>query len=278
MTQQILRIFLNCSCDLTWEHRVKHANEMMKKLQYSGYNKKFRYEVVDSAIKAYRKIVEDDCNGVKPMYRPKGYQTEERKEAKKRKKKEWYTKGGYESVIFIPATPTSILKKSYEEIIKETPLKIKVVEQSGVQLKRMLQTSNPFKKGKCEDAECIVGKSDEKKNCRRNEVKYHIECKNENCDSVYHGETSKNAYTRGKEHREDYHNRLEGSHMWKHCIQKHNREEQQFTMHIDRTFRRDPLLRQITEAIEINDTDEEKRMNSRAEWHQPRVPRINIEI
>ena len=73
-------------------------------------------------------------------------------------------------------------------------------------------------------------------------------------------------------------NRLEGSHMWKHCIQKHNGEEQQFTMHIDRTFRRDPLLRQITEAIEINDTDEEKRMNSRAEWHQPRVPRINIEI
>ena len=35
---------------------------------------------------------------------------------------------------------------------------------------------------------------------------------------------------------------------------------------------------QITEAIEINDTDEEKRMNSRGEWHQPRVPRINIEI
>ena len=87
LTQQILRIFLNCSCDLTWEHRVKHANEMMKKLQFSGYNKKFRYQVVDSAIKAYRKIVEDDCNGEKPMYRPKGYQAEERKEAKRRKKK-----------------------------------------------------------------------------------------------------------------------------------------------------------------------------------------------
>ena len=108
----------------------------------------------------------------------------------------------------------------------------------------MLQTSNPFKKDKCEDAECIVCKSDEKKNCRRNEVKYHIECKNENCDSVYHGETSKNAYTRGKEHREDYHNQLEGSDMWKHCIQKHNGEEQQLTMHFGETLYYVKLLKQ----------------------------------
>ena len=55
LTQQVLRIFLNCSKDLPWEHSVKHGNEMMKKLQFSGYNKKFRYEVMDSAIKAYGK-------------------------------------------------------------------------------------------------------------------------------------------------------------------------------------------------------------------------------
>ena len=33
---------------------------------------------------------------------------------------------------------------------------------------------------------------------------------------------------------------------------------------------------QITEAIEINDTEERHRMNSRAEWHLPKVPRISI--
>ena len=90
--------------------------------------------------------MEVDRNGVKPMYRPKGYQLEQRKESKREKKKTWYAKGGYESVIFTPATPNSSLKKSYEKAIKETTLKIKVIEQSGTQLKRMLQTSNPFKK------------------------------------------------------------------------------------------------------------------------------------
>ena len=250
---------------------------MMKKFQFSGYNKKFRYEVMDSAIKAYLKIVEHDRNGVKPMYRPKGYQLEERKESKRKKKKTWYAKGGYESVIFAPATPNSSLKKNYEKAIKETPLKIKVVEQSGTQLKRILQTSNPFKKDTCDDDECMICKNGEKKNCRRSEVKYHIKCENENCDSVYHGETAKNAYTRGKEHESGYKSHLEENHMWKHCVQKHNGEEQQFTMHIDRMFRKDAMLRQITEAIQINDTEERRRMNSRAEWHQPRVPRISIE-
>ena len=78
------------------------------------------------------------------------------------------------------------------------------------------------------------------------------------------------------EHHEDYKNRTEGSHMWKHCMQKHNGEGREFSMRIDRTFRKDPLLRQITEAIAIQDTDEEHRMNSKSEWHLPKVPRVTI--
>ncbi|KAL9959129.1 hypothetical protein ACROYT_G036217 [Oculina patagonica] len=39
---------------LPWANVVEKVEEMVLRMQYSGYNKKFRYEVVDSAIKAYR--------------------------------------------------------------------------------------------------------------------------------------------------------------------------------------------------------------------------------
>jgi len=276
LTQQVLRVLLNCSGDLLWEEKATHVNEMMRKVQFSGYNKKFRYEIVNSAMKAYNKIVEEDCKGLKPMYRPRNFQESERKEGKKRKKKSWYEKGGYKSVIFIPSTPQSILKKRYEEEIKKTDIQIKVIEQAGTPLKRILQRSNPFRKDRCDDNECFICKNGGKGNCRRANIKYSIRCKKDGCDNVYNGETSKNAYTRGKEHEMNYRSKADNSHMWKHCVIDHNGEEQIFNMEIDKTFRKDPLLRQITEAIAIEETEENNRMNSRAECRQNRVPRITI--
>ena len=56
-------------------------NNMMRRMQYSGYSKGFRYEIVQSALHAYKKIQELDQTGVKPMYRPKEWrQSERRKE------------------------------------------------------------------------------------------------------------------------------------------------------------------------------------------------------
>ena len=40
------------------------------------------------------------------------------------KKGTWFKKGGYESVVFIPATLRSELKKKYENEIKKTDLEI----------------------------------------------------------------------------------------------------------------------------------------------------------
>ena len=52
LTQEVLKIFLNCSRELPWEAIVAHVNHMMLGLQYSGYDLKFR-EVVRSALAAY---------------------------------------------------------------------------------------------------------------------------------------------------------------------------------------------------------------------------------
>ena len=62
----------------------------MLKLKNSGYNKKFRQEILDSALKAYNKMVEDDKTGVKPMYRSRNWNTEERQDIKSKKKVNWW--------------------------------------------------------------------------------------------------------------------------------------------------------------------------------------------
>ena len=40
--------------------------------------------------------------------------------------------------------------------------------------------------------------------------------------------------------------------MWKHCVEKHNSEEQVFSMKVKDTCRNDPTLLQIMEAIRIH--------------------------
>ena len=63
LTEEILRVLINCSKLLLWENVTQHVNEVVLRMQYSGYNKKLRNEVVDSALKAYRAKEEAEQEG-----------------------------------------------------------------------------------------------------------------------------------------------------------------------------------------------------------------------
>ena len=82
LTQDGLRILLNCSKEMAWADKVKHLQEYADRLQYSGYNAKMRHEVIDSAVKAYLKIKQDELDGVRPMYRERQWRYEEREKSK----------------------------------------------------------------------------------------------------------------------------------------------------------------------------------------------------
>ena len=58
ITQQLLRVLLNCSQDLPWEHKAEKANQMMMKIQYSGYGKEFRHDIAKSAINTFNIMLE----------------------------------------------------------------------------------------------------------------------------------------------------------------------------------------------------------------------------
>ena len=48
MTQEVLRILKNCSVALPWKDKVAHIEDLCMRMQFSGYDVRFRREVVDS--------------------------------------------------------------------------------------------------------------------------------------------------------------------------------------------------------------------------------------
>ena len=71
------------------------------------------------------------------------------------------------------------------------------MEKAGRSVKSLLQRSDPFKERICSREGCFVCHTEKKGSCDKNGVNYLITCTS--CEDVYHGETSKNAYTRGKQ-------------------------------------------------------------------------------
>ena len=69
LTQEVLRVLLHCSSLPPWEVTASHVLEMMRRNQYSGYNQRFRYQVLSSGLKAYEWIVKYNDSGERPMYR-----------------------------------------------------------------------------------------------------------------------------------------------------------------------------------------------------------------
>ena len=120
------------------------VEEMVLRMQYSGYNKKFRYEVVDSTVKTYRARQEAELKEERLMNRFKGWRKDEREVEKSGKRNNWHKRGRDEAVIFVPATPGSQLRKGYQSEIRNQGYKIKVVEKTATTLKEVLQKSNPF--------------------------------------------------------------------------------------------------------------------------------------
>ena len=278
LTQEMLRILLHCSNNIPWERVLHHLNGFICKMQYSGYDQTFRYTVAKSAINAYQVIRDNEMKGFRPMHRPKSWKRIERIREKEEKRKNWYKRGGFDSVLFIPTTPDGKLKRLYERVIRKSGIRMKVVERTGRTLKSQLQTSNPFRDQNCGREDCFVCTTFGQGNCNAESVTYKIDCSGVSCErGVYKGETAYNAYTRGGEHLARLAARdMSNSPLWRHCVEQHGGEEQTFLMSVTSTFRNDAMLRQITEAVQVNNMDENLRMNDRAEWNMTRIPRTVI--
>ena len=132
---------------------------------------------------------------------------------------------------------------------------------------------------KCDEKECMTcqnGKQPEGK-CRKNDIVYKISC--EECETKkkranYYGDTHFNAFTRGKQHLEKYRSKnaktQENSALRRHAKEVHNDKKVKFNMSIVKSFKEDPLARQIFESVQIVESKEKDDypLNSKNEFNQ----------
>ena len=145
----------------------------------------------------------------------------------------------------------------------------------------MLQCTNPSGKKGCSASDCFACSKGmgEGGDCRKTSVGYEIGCNECEGDNVvmYVGETSRNAYVRGKEHIDKYRRNDQKSPLWKHAQNRHEgRTDVNYSMKVVSQFR-DPLTRQVNEGVRINRSTAEVILNSKSEWHGPATARLTID-
>ena len=92
LTQEALRILRNCSPDVPWKRKAEFLTDFCLRMKLSGYPERYRASIIESALKAWDKILLDDLLGVRPLYRNNTWKREERRKMKELKRMNWHTR------------------------------------------------------------------------------------------------------------------------------------------------------------------------------------------
>ena len=279
LTQEVIRILRNCRLELPWEEKAAMLSEMSTRMKMSGYCEKFREEVIVSGVNGFEKMVQVQEAGGRPVNRPRSWEQDTRKKKKTEKSITWHKNGGFDVPLFVPCTPGGELAKKIKEVEEKKSgnrtVRFKVIETGGIAMKSLLQKSDPWAGGKCGKQDCFPCKGEKSGgDCERNSVTYRIVCKTcEENNQVAHyiGETSRNMYSRGKEHLQQYNSRSKASALWAHCIKFHNSAPATFVMQLTGVFS-SSLRRQIAEGVQIRNFVGII-INRKSEWRMPAVAR-----
>ena len=134
----------------------------------------------------------------------------------------------------------------------------------------MLQRSDPFREKECSNFNCLVCTTGGNGPCRSTGDTYELVC--QLYRHKYIGETSRSAYTRGKEHFRALEQREQNWVMWRHSCEKHGSNVPGFTMNVTGTFRNDAMLRQISESVQTNQVQQDQLITRLHEWSYCRIP------
>ena len=285
LVQEAIRRLRNTSRDLPWELKAKILSEFSNKMMISGYSEQFRLEVIQSAVRGFEKQCDKADKGITPLHRPREFQAEERWKKKHLTKTSWYRPNN--AVLFIQATPGGELANELQVIMNEEAprigMSVRVVEKGGTNLKQHLVKTDltgciypNLPKYPCFLCEAgVKGGSHTKSG-----VHYSGEC--QLCEEAgivarYDGESGRNGYWRcTRFHKKDIIENNENNAFAKH-LQLHHPERigdpSVFKLKVESTFSK-PLERQVTEGIAITNSKADCIMNSKSEYHQPAVQRV----
>ena len=287
LTNEAMRRLLCCSPNLEKEKRDEIMEDFARMLRRSGYQERFRHEVISDAVRGFEKKEEEERRGGRPVDRPKEYEESERRKRKEDKGERFYRKESRgsqvrEGLFIIPATPNSILAKEMRRICKEelkdTNISITIQERGGRRLGSVLGVTLPgrSKREACGRATCFPCNTGCPGVCRKTGVGYEIQCSVCNDDlnivSKYAGESGKNLFMRGEDYVRDVARNATDKPLGKHIKEKHMGIMEvpmfsHFAMRLKQFFRH-PQRRKANEGVRIAHLDPDTRMNSKEEFRQ----------
>ena len=300
LTQYGLRILRNCKLELEWEEKAKMLSIFMERMRDWGYGERFRQEILVSILKGWKKMLEEQNSGRRPVNRHRRWKEEERRDSKWRKKLSWFKAGGYSTVIFCPYTPNGELASRWREIEARGAAtrgwRYRVVELGGRKLKSIL-CKNPWD-GPCTDQQCMICTTGGRGNCGRAGCTYAVQClrcrdqgpdtvpelEEEDgdqrpgqgkvgvpCLALYHGQSGYNGFTRGLDHHSDKRRKVKTNALWRHSQLYHKSQEVSYSMTVTSTPS-DPISRLCREGVSIVAGEQDILLNSKQEFLQGAVP------
>ena len=290
LTQQCFKRFHNTSESIPQEWIIRILEEYMLEMYLSGYSEQERYNVLNSGWKTYKNLKAKEQRGLRPFYRNNSFNKNERTVEKLNKKSNWFRKSGgitYSSVIFVEATPGDELLKTLKHIEEMHKIsdqdRIKFVSKSGVKLINLVQRKDPFN-SQCDGKNCKPCENkgnDKPSNCRTQNVTYSAKCKtceNEGRNRIYYGETCRNIHTRSGEHYKDFENKSKHSWMLKHHQNEHSNlksDDCEYEWKVMAKFRK-PMQRQLSEAINIENTKSNELLNLKNEYFKNSIKGVEL--
>ena len=263
----------NTSQGPNWEEKVEPAlSDYMSRMKAAGYSENYRKNVLKSAFAIHDSKIRKANAGEVPLNRPAGYRKLERRKEKKEKKKNWSSKGGYLAPIIVQSTPGGELARRLRKVCERRGAKFKIQERGGITLGNLLQNPNPTASDHCGKEDCFMDAQPEGgKKCHKSNVMYEWTCRI--CGEVYTGETSRNFYTRCKEHLEKSDKDKLNSFIANHQIKCINAS---FKVKVLKSFK-EPLSRQIYEGTYIR-RQTTASLNTKQDYYQASTYRMNREV
>jgi hypothetical protein len=282
LIQEGVRRLLNVSPDLPDTIRTEVMSRFDVKMRFSGYNKRFRWNVLNSAYSIYESKLKEQTDGVRPLYRRREYQRSVREKKKVGEKEIWY-RGDRESPnlapLIIDPTPGGVMYKEMEKVIKDFSkthkMAIKLVERGGRKLDSHVK-SNPLGEKECGREKCSICQGEKPGQCSKPGAGYRqtcIDCQEAGVTATYEGETSRTAYQRGLEHASDVEKKSEDSPLWKHSTIHHESNPARFQMEVT-GLHRSAMERLSNEIVRIKISNSTIVMNSKNDWAQPALVRV----
>ena len=88
LTQYGLRILRNTKLEVPWSEKAAMLSEFAARLRDSGYNEKFRKQIIQSILGGWDKMLAEHEAGRRPINRSRNWQGENRRKEKTRKKEQ----------------------------------------------------------------------------------------------------------------------------------------------------------------------------------------------